>query len=127
MVELLSTMELTIVFPMDRVRSLLPGATSRSPEMNMRNLLNSLGKGVIVPRPDKYYVFIYKAKTPGIVYDQHPFILCTGVYKWGFTGNNFHMGPRRYTWQEVLSNIYEINSEEIRSMSSYPTTKIKTS
>jgi len=111
---------------MNRVENLLKFANG-SPEYNMRLLLSKLTPGEIVPSPDKYYVFIYKAKTPNIQYDQHPFILCTGVYKWGFTGFNYHWESyRRYSWREVFSNIYEISSDEVSAMTQFPIAKYKT-
>ena len=88
-------------------------------------LLNEL-ESTIVPEVDKYYVFVYKAKTPRTQYDQHPFILCTGVYQWGFTGYNFHWeASRRYTWGEVLSNIYVVEDTELTSVQLLPIAKIK--
>ena len=88
--------------------------------------MDNLSPGEIVPTPDKYYVFVYKAKTKNIQYDQYPFIVCTSVFPWGFTGYNFHWEEsRRYTWQEVITNIYEIKDEELNDMMSFPTKSIK--
>ena len=110
---------------MSRVADLLPRAKG-SPESNMKLLLPRLGKGEIVPQPDKYYVFIYKAKTKGIQYDQHPFIACTSVYNWGFTGFNYHWEAyRRYSWREVFSNIYEVYENEIEDMRNYNIARFK--
>ena len=93
----------------------------------MGRLLNIITPSVIVPQPDKYYVFVYKAKTPNIRYDQNPFIVCTSIFQWGFTGYNFHLeAPRRYTWGEVRSNLYELNDDELNSMQSYPIANFKT-
>lgn len=101
---------------MDRIRRLIPKATG-GPTSNMKLLLNSISPSGIVPEVNKYYVFVYNAKTPNIQYDKHPFIICTGIYKWGFSGLNFHWNDwRRYSWNEVISNIYEINEEELNSM-----------
>ena len=94
---------------------------SSNPTYNLKLLLGSLSPSTIIPEADKYYVFVYKAKTKGIVYDAHPFIVCTSVFKWGFTGYNFHWNaPRRYTWAEVISNLYEIYDHELNSMEKYP-------
>jgi hypothetical protein len=113
---------------MDRVAALLPGSDNRSPEMNMKRLMSVLSPSVIVPEPDKYYVFVYKAKTPGTTYDQHPFIVCTNIYKWGFTGYNFHWeGVRQYSWAEVLTNLYEVSDEELNSVQRLPIAKIRRS
>ena len=108
---------------MNRIEGLIPKG---SPEYNMRQLLPRLGVGGIVPTPDKYYVFIYKAKTKGVQYDQHPFIACTSVYPWGFIGYNFHWEDyRRYSWREVFSNIYEVHDEELNDMMNYPIARYK--
>ena len=110
------------------VRDLLPGSADRSPEMNMRRLLDVLTPSEIVPEPDKYYVFVYKAKTPGVAYDQHPFIICTNVFKWGFTGYNFHWeGVRQYSWAEVVSNLYEVTDDNLNAVQALPIAKIKRS
>ena len=103
---------------MDRVAPLLQKAVG-SPEYNMKVLMRALHAGV-VPQVDKYYVIVYKAKTKNIIYDQHPFIVCTGDSPWGFTGVNFHIGARRYSWLEVISNTFEIKQEEVESMKAYP-------
>jgi len=113
---------------MDRVAALLPGSHDRSPELNMKRLMSVLSPSVIVPEPDKYYVFVYKAKTPGTTYDQHPFIVCTNIYKWGFTGYNIHWeGVRQYSWAEVLTNLYEVSDEELNSVQRLPIAKIRRS
>jgi len=110
---------------MNRVEPLLK-RTSSNPTYNMRLLMDNLSPGEIIPTPDKYYVFVYKAKTKNIQYDQYPFIVCTSVFPWGFTGYNFHWEEsRRYTWQEVITNIYEIKDEELNDMMNYPTKSIK--
>ena len=107
----------------DRVAPLLKKATG-SPVKNMSVLLNNLSPSVIIPDQDKYYVFVYKAKTKNITYDRHPFIVCTSIYKWGFVGFNFHWNePRRYSWNEVVSNLYEIKEVELNSMEKYPIAK----
>ena len=108
---------------MDRIKKLLPQATGSSTK-NMSVLLNNLSPSVIIPDPDKYYVFVYKAKTKGIVYDKYPFINCTSLHKWGFIGFNFHWNEyRRYSWVEVVSNLYEIREEELNTMEKYPIAK----
>lgn len=100
----------------------------KDPVYNMKMLLESLSPAVIVPDPDKYYVFAYKAKTKNITYDQHPFILCSGVYKWGFTGYNQHWDDfRRYSWGEVITNLFEIREEEVQTMNNYPIAKFRKS
>ncbi len=97
-----------------------------NPTYNMRLLLSSLSPSGIVPRPNKYYTFIYKAKTRGIQYDQHPLVICGDVYKWGFNGVNIHWNSiRQYSWNEVLSNVYELSDEEFEFLQTVPLAKFK--
>ncbi len=84
-------------------------------------LLGKLTQGAIVPTPNKYYVFIYKAKTPNIQYDQHPFVQVSSVHQWGFTGLNYHWDDfRRYTWAECGTPLFEIYPDEIDMVQSVP-------
>jgi len=109
----------------DRIAPLLLRATG-GPDKNMQVLLNNISPSVIIPDPDKYYVFVYKAKGKGIVYDKHPFVMCSSLYKWGFIGFNFHWNEyRRYSWSEIVTNLYEIREEELNSMEQYPIAKFK--
>jgi len=104
----------------NRIERLLPLAQG-NPTKNMSVLLSNLSPSVIVPETDKYYVFVYKAKTPNITYDKYPFVVVTALFKWGFTGFNFHWNEsRRYTWPEVVSNMYEIYDSELNTMETYP-------
>lgn len=102
---------------MNRVETIRFGS---NPTKNMGLLLSYLNPSDIVPRPNKYYTFIYKAKTPNIRYDQHPLILAGNVFKWGFTGENVHIGTRQYSWNEVLSNLYEVSDEEFEFLKNVP-------
>jgi len=97
-----------------------------NPTRNMGILLAKLTQSGIVPDANKYYTFVYKAKTKGIEYDQHPLILCGNVYKWGFNGMNQHWGEvRQYSWNEVLSNVYELSEEEFQTLTNVPLAKFK--
>lgn len=88
---------------------------------NMFVLLNKISPGIIIPEVDKYYVFVYTPKTRGVRYDQHPFIQCTSRHEWGFIGFNYHWEEhRRYTWQEVQSNLFEIYDDEVEDMKTFP-------
>ena len=101
---------------------------ARDPVSNMSALLKVLTAKALMPEPNKYYVFVYNAKTPGVTYDQHPLILCTGLYKWGFTGVNYHWGlqTRRYTWAELATHVYELSEEEAHMLLDYPLTRLRT-
>ena len=110
---------------MDRVKPIL-NKTKGDPVYNMSLLLGVLSMGKIVPEANKYYTFVYTAKTPRIQYDQHPFILCGDVFSWGFTGFNQHWEEsRRYTWTECQTNLFEIKEDEVESMKNYPTVYIR--
>ena len=59
------------------------------------------------------YTFVYNAKTPGIIYDPYPLVGVEKVFDWGFIGINLHWGDRRqYTWDQIVSPVYEIQEEE---------------
>jgi hypothetical protein len=39
------------------------------------------------------------------------------VFDWGFIGINLHWGDRRqYTWDQIISPVYEIQEEEREDM-----------
>ena len=96
-----------------------------NPSSAMNMLIGSYsGPTLMVPESNKYYTFVYKAKTPGIQYDAHPLILCGNVFPWGFTGYNVHWEEsRRYTWKECISPLFEIGESEIQTVSQLPIAK----
>ena len=109
---------------MNRVDRLIPLTQGKNPDRCMQILLNSLSPSDIIPQVDKYYVFVYKAKTKGIVYDKHPFVTCSSIFKWGFIGFNYHWNEyRRYSWNEIVTNLYEINELELNTMEQFPIAK----
>ena len=64
--------------------------------------------------PGKLYLFVYNAKTPNITYDQNPFIAVTDVFQWGFRGINFHhQDYRQYTWEELGTQVYIVQQDEL--------------
>ena len=98
----------------------------KDPDNNMLDLIEVFLTSEIIPNPDKYYVFVYKAKTKNIQYDSNPFVVVDRIYKWGFTGTNLHFGaPRRYTWQECVSNLYEVREKDVPLVLRINTTNIK--
>ena len=73
----------------------------------------------VTPIPDAGTIctFVYNAKTPGILYDQHPLVAVTDLFAWGFRGTNFHhRETRQYTWNEVGSEVYEIFRSEVNDV-----------
>ena len=112
---------------MNRLEGIVDEFTT-GPDYNMQLLLSYLTDPEVVPQANKYYVFVYKAKTPNIQYDQHPVILCGNVFKWGFTGYNFHWNEiRQYSFGEVKSNLYGLTEEELEIVNGIPLAKIRTS
>ena len=102
--------------PKSAILKLAKESKGRSPKKNMADLLGMLGS-TIVPEPDKYYTFIYKAKTPGIIYDSHPLVKVGPIYSWGFIAYNFHWGEaRQYSWAEIVSNLYEISEDDMSAV-----------
>lgn len=112
---------------MDRVSRILPSIkASNSPTHNMKLLLQVIDTTTIVPQPDNSYTFVYKAKTKGLKYDQHPLIICTSIHPWGFIGYNFHWPQfKQYTWDEIKTNLFELYDEEIPIVKQIPTAKFK--
>ena len=69
----------------------------------------------------KYYTYIYRAKTPNILYDLHPLIMMGdfNVNGQGFFGFNYHWGKiRQYTLPEVQDGFYEVTTEEFNTLRS---------
>ena len=94
-----------------------------NPTHNQRMLLKRLSPAKTVPEPNKYYTFIYQAKTPGIEYDQHPLVGVTDIFNWGFRGINFHWDKiRNYTWQEIPGQLHIVRQSEIQTMLDIPYT-----
>ena len=73
------------------------------------------------PSAGKYYVFVYNAKTPNIQFDSNPLVAVTDVFEWGFRGINLHIGQyRNYTYNELVGQLYEINSDELSDVRELP-------
>ena len=69
----------------------------------------------------KYYTYIYRAKTPNILYDLHPLIMMGdfNMKGQGFFGFNYHWGKiRQYTFPEVQDGFYEVTTEEFNTLRS---------
>lgn len=91
--------------------------TPNIPERIMEVIIEVFKDTNTYPIPGKYYTFRYYAKTPLLIYDQHPLIACLGTFDWGFRGANFHLNrERNYTWPEVASGIYLVENDEISYM-----------
>ena len=92
----------------------------------MLELMDALND-TVTPVPDvgEFYIFVYNPKTPGIRYDQNPFVAVTDIFSWGFRGINFHWGePRQYTWSEVAGGLYQVYDDELNDLDAIPFSKI---
>ena len=100
----------------NRVRSVVNGLIgTEEPDDIMIELMDNLtSTSTSSPSVGKYYVFVYSAKTPNIQYDSNPLVAVTDVFEWGFRGINLHMGQyRNYTFNELVGQLYEVNSYEL--------------
>ena len=67
-----------------------------------------------IPEEGKICTFKYYAKTPNISYDQHPLVAVTELFQWGFRGINFHHQEyRNYTWEELGTQVYIVQRDEL--------------
>jgi hypothetical protein len=65
------------------------------------------------PRPGNIYTFVYTAKTPGILYDQHPLLMVESIDLSGFRGYNVHWSDHRnYVWEGVGSSFHRVQRGE---------------
>ena len=99
----------------NRIRGIMDGLVgNEDPEDLMMQLMSVLSESGRVPEEGKFYTFVYRPKTPNIEYDQFPLVAVADVFQWGFRGINFHWGEyRQYTWQEVVGQLYELDSGEL--------------
>ena len=76
---------------------------------------------VQVPMVGNFYIFTYVAAKRGLLTDLYPLVAVTGVYDWGFTGINMHLGEQRnYNYPVMMSPLYEVRSTELDSARSLP-------
>ena len=107
----------------NRVRSVVDSLIgTENPDDIMIELMDNLGTTVTSsPSAGKYYVFVYSAKTPNIQYDSNPLVAVTDVFEWGFRGINLHVGQyRNYTYNELVGQLYEVNSDELADVRELP-------
>ena len=87
------------------------------PEDIMIEIVDLFKETHVIPEVGNYYTFIYNAKTPNLLYDQHPLIAAIENHRWGFRGLNFHWNEiRNYTWNEVAGFLHVVEDDEIMSM-----------
>ena len=112
----------------NRVRSVVNGLIgTEEPDDIMIELMDNLtNTSTSSPSVGKYYVFVYSAKTPNIQYDSNPLVAVTDVFEWGFRGINLHMGQyRNYTYNELVGQLYEVNSYELSDVRELPFGKMQ--
>lgn len=103
-----------------RTRDLLDQTSlMQDPDDKMLLIMDTLNDVDVVPEVGKYYTFIYKAKTPNIIYDEFPLIACIGIFEWGFRGINYHWGEvRNYDWVETQSQFHIVRESELSDLRS---------
>ena len=112
----------------NRVRSVVNGLIgTEEPDDIMIELMDNLNTTVTSsPSVGRYYVFVYSAKTPNIQYDSNPLVAVTDVFDWGFRGVNLHVGQyRNYTYNELIGQLYEVNSYELSDVRELPFGKMQ--
>jgi hypothetical protein len=102
---------------------------SEKPDKLMNEIMSILsGTESAYPLQGRYYTYIYYAKTPKILYDQHPLILAGGPYLNGFIGFNYHLGKiRQYNTADgdrLVSGLYELSQQEFATLRSVPYRKL---
>jgi hypothetical protein len=112
---------------MSRVRSILSSINgTEKPDDLMLEIIEALSTTTILPEVGKIYTFIYSPKTPNVRYDEFPLVAVTDIYKWGFSGLNFHWGKKRnYTWEEVLGSLHLVYKSELKHLQTIPYQKIR--
>lgn len=112
----------------DRVQTLVKRQYgTEEADVVMNDLMYVLRSSEVrVPRPGKYYVFIYYAQKPNLLTDRYPVVAVTGVFEWGFNGINKHIDqPRRYNFNSVAGGLYELRTTEIDSVLALPLMDLK--
>ena len=102
---------------------------TEKPDRLMNEIISILsGTESAYPLPGRYYTYIYYAKTPKILYDQHPLILAGDMLPKGFLGFNYHLGKiRQYNTVDgdrLVSGLYELSQKEFATLRSVPYRKL---
>ena len=102
---------------------------TEKPDRLMNEIMTILsGTESAYPLQGRYYTYIYYAKTPKILYDQHPLILAGDMLPKGFIGFNYHLGKiRQYNTVDgdrLVSGLYELSQQEFTTLRSVPYRKL---
>ena len=101
---------------MNRIEPVIEDIRSERDLSERMELIMYALNDTVTPIPDEgtFCTFKYFAKTPNIIYDQHPLVAVSEVLPWGFRGINFHLRkPRQYTWEELGTQVYVVQFEEL--------------
>ena len=80
----------------------------------MSEVLGILQDTAVIPDIGKIYTFQYRPKTPNLQYDANPVVAVTDLFRWGFRGINFHHQEyRNYTWEELGTQVYIVQRDEL--------------
>jgi len=75
----------------------------------------------LLPIPGKVYVYSYYAAKADLLTDRYPIVQVTGVYDWGWSGMNLHIGePRNYNFDRRPTPMYLIHPNEVQSALALP-------
>jgi hypothetical protein len=103
------------------------GVGTESPDDMMLKIMEALGD--IEYAPDSvgaFYTFVYQAKTPELLYDEHPLVEIVEITRWGFKGFNYHWNMvRNYTFPEIIGPMYRVNAEELSTLRTLPYKKFR--
>ena len=101
---------------MNRIESVINEIKSESSVDDRMTLITYALNDTATPIPEvgNICTFYYYAKTPNLEYDQHPLVAVTELFNWGFRGINFHHQEyRQYTWEELGSQVYIVQQDEL--------------
>lgn len=112
----------------NRIRPIIDSITGLDdPDDMMQEILEVIKTTQRSPTPGSFCLFVYSPKTPGIQYDEYPFVAVTDLFSWGFRGINFHWGEvRQYTWSEIIGDVHIVYPEEVKDLQAIPFGKIRT-
>ena len=112
---------------MNRIESNIEDIKSEKDLEERMELIMYALNDTVAPIPDEGNIctFKYYAKTPNIKYDQHPLVAVTELFPWGFRGINFHLRDyRQYTFQELGTQVYIVQRDELDDLLSLDYEKI---
>ena len=101
---------------MNRIKSVISDIKTEGDVRDRMTLITYALNDTVEPIPEvgNICTFYYYAKTPNIEYDQHPLVLVTELFQWGFRGFNFHHRDyRQYTWGELGGQVYIVQQNEL--------------